>query len=104
MSNDVRGKPLLRTPLVQALLIQTLSLALVLALARGMPFLAETKLTIFAAASLQGAAAALISRLFGLAAWWLLIQALLPVALLATLALHLPPVVFRFSFIVSRGL
>jgi hypothetical protein len=53
---------------------------------------------------LQGAAAALISRLFGLAAWWLLIQALLPVALLATLALHLPPILFLFAFIVSLGL
>jgi hypothetical protein len=94
------GKPLFRTPSVQAVFIQLSSFLLVLALAQGMSIFSETELTLAVAALLQGALAAALSRLFGLATWWLLIQAVFPIALIALLSQQLPPAIFLVAFMV----
>ena len=60
-------------------------------------------LTLLEAAALQGAMAMLITWKIGLAPWWRIIQLLFPVALLAALALRLPPVLFLAVFVVLLG-
>lgn len=90
---------LFRTPAVQAVLIQLSSFLLVLIIAQGMWLLSQAPLTIAGAALTQGALAAVLSRCFGLASWWLLIHFGFPVALVAALALQLPSVVFLVGFL-----
>lgn len=99
-----RGRPLLRAPAVEALLIQVVSLLLAIAFARGIPALFDIRLGIPAGAVTQGAIAAVLSRLRGLASWWLPIQLLFPIALVATLSLRLPPELFLLAFIALLGL
>lgn len=64
----------------------------------------QARWSILAAGLLQGVVAAAISRFFKLAVWWLYIQLLFPVLLLATLSLHLPPSIFLAAFIFLLGL
>lgn len=104
MLDAPRGKPLFRAPAVQAALIQFFSFLLVLAFAHGISLLIEFDITVAAAALLQGVIAALISRLRGLALWWLLIQAAFPAAVLGTLSFHLPPGVFLAAFVALLAL
>lgn len=92
-------KSFILTPAVQALLIQAVSLALVLAFAFGMAALTQVQLTIAAAALLQGAIAAALSRWRAMASWWLPIQFLFPVALIALHALRLPSWIFLAAFL-----
>jgi hypothetical protein len=88
-----------RTPAIQAVLIQLSSFLLVLVLGQGMWLFTEMHLTIAVGALLQGAAAAMLSRCFRLASWWLLIQAVFPIAVIATLSLQFPPEVFLAAFV-----
>lgn len=87
-----------RAPAVGALLIQAMSFAVLLGLIGGgiFPFSPDS----LRAALLQGAIAAALSRLRGLAWWWLPIQFFFPVALVLLLALHLPPWIFLTLFLV----
>jgi hypothetical protein len=100
----LHDKSLLRTPAMQAMLIQLCSFPVVLGIAYAMPLLTELQLTVAVAALLQGAIAAFGSCLCGLALWWLAIQSVFPIALVAMLSLQLPPVVFLVSFIALVGL
>lgn len=90
-------KSLLRAPAVRAMLIQLSAFLLVLSFLHVFPL--HSSLTIPVAAPLQGLIAAAASYIFGLAPWWLLIQAAFPVALIAMLSLHLPPAIFLGAFI-----
>jgi len=95
-------RSLLKTPAFQALLVQAGAVlpcaALVVALE---PF--GHGLTLLQAALLQGLLAAAISWKVGLARWWLPIQLLFPIALLAGLALHFPPWMAAVAFIILLG-
>jgi hypothetical protein len=90
-------------PSAKAVLIQLSSLPLVLLCVRVMPLLTDAALTIAAAALLQGCLSAALSCLFGLASWWVIIQLVFPISLLAALSLQLPPTVFLAGFILLLG-
>ena len=83
---------------MQALAIQCIAATMTLALVFGASRLAGVVLSIGHAALLQGFLAAVLTVWRGLARWWVGMQALFPVALLTTLALHLPPVIFLAAF------
>lgn len=97
-------KALLRAPAVQAVAIQLCAFPAMLGAAWIASRLTQLQLTLAMAAVLQGVLAALLSRLCGLAPWWLGIQSLFPIALLAMLALQLPPFIFLIAFIALLGL
>jgi hypothetical protein len=81
-----------RAPALQAALLQALALLPTLA---GAYVMARWRhpLPLYGAALLQGAFAALLTYICGLAPWWCPIQLVFPVALLGANALHLPPAV-----------
>jgi hypothetical protein len=88
-----------RVPAVQALLIQCAALPpcwLAVVMFSSM----HVDVTLGAAALLQGALAAALSWWRKLAPWWLAIQLLFPLALLAGAGLHLPPWLFLAGFVV----
>lgn len=97
-------KTILRAPAMRAASIQLLAFAFVLALAGAAPLLSVRQPTVAVAVLLQGAIAASLSRLFGLAPWWLAIQAVFPLALVAMLALQLPPGIFLAAFVALLAL
>jgi SAM-dependent methyltransferase len=99
-----RRTPLPAAPAARAVLIQLAAFLLVLGLAHIMPLLADMQLSVGMAALAQGLVAAAISRWCRLAVWWLIIQGVFPVAVLAALALHLPPVIFLIAFLALLGL
>jgi SAM-dependent methyltransferase len=83
---------------VQALLLQGAALPLAWA-ALALLLRAEVPLNLGGAGLVQGAVAAALSRWRGLAPWWLAIQLLFPLALLAGLGLDLPPWLFLAGFV-----
>ena len=88
-----------QTPAVQALLVQLAAL-----LPTGLVFLLWPGFTtlpfsIGHAALVQGIGAALLTRWRHLAAWWIVIELLFPVAALTTAAVHLPPLLFLLGFL-----
>jgi hypothetical protein len=90
--NDRR--PLWRAPALQAAVIQVIAAAPTLA---AVALLAHWHhpASIYGAALLQGSLAALLTPVLRLAAWWIPIQLLFPIALLSAQKLHLPaPVLF----------
>jgi len=89
-------------PALQALLVQAGAVLPCAALALAAEALGHG-LTLLQAALLQGALAAAISWKVGLARWWLPIQLLFPVALLAGLAWHVPPWLAAAAFLVLLG-
>ncbi|MES2407493.1 MAG: class I SAM-dependent methyltransferase [Pseudomonadota bacterium] len=91
-------------PAVQALIIQGISFLLTLLLIRGIWILADLQAGMVLAAFLQGVIAAILTFWRRLAPWWLLIQLLFPVALIAALSLSLPPAIFLVLFIFFLGL
>lgn len=93
-----RKNSISRAPAVRALLFQLLALLLTATFASVLLTFAGIELPILAAALLQGALAALLSRR-SLAPWWMAIQFLFPVAAVALNALHLPPAIFLAAFI-----
>lgn len=94
----------LRAPAIQALLIQCLSFLVMLVLIRGLWMFGGVPVTVFAAALLQGAIAAVISHWRGLAPWWLPIRLIFPGALMAVHALQLPSAIFLCAFILLLSL
>lgn len=99
----LRGLALLRVPAVQAVLIQSFCFLIVLGLAQGASLLGGVQMTIAMAAILQGVMTAAVTRVCGLAPWWIFIQAIFPISLAAVLALQLPPAVFLIAFVASVG-
>jgi hypothetical protein len=91
------GFSFFRAPAVRALLIQAMSFAIVLGLVSAgiIPFAPGS----LSAALLQGVMAATLSRLRGLAWWWLPIQFFFPLALVLLLAQRFPPWIFLASFL-----
>ncbi|MFL6658988.1 MAG: class I SAM-dependent methyltransferase [Massilia sp.] len=87
-----------RAPAVQALLLQLLAYPLTLA---AVFFLARSGVVVGmeGAALVQGAFAAILARLRGLAVWWLAIELAFPLTLLQAQALHIPPLVFLGAFL-----
>jgi SAM-dependent methyltransferase len=87
-----------RAPALQALLIQCgavpLAYALIAILLRF-----DVPLNLAGASLVQGAIAAALSRWRKLAPWWLAIQLLFPLALLAGVGLRLPPWLFLAGFL-----
>ncbi|GAB3537489.1 hypothetical protein GCM10027343_00760 [Noviherbaspirillum agri] len=81
------------------MLIQLLSFALVWLIATGLSVLTEWQLTVAVAALLQGGIAALLASLRRMAAWWIPIHFLFPVALILLLAVGLPSWIFLLTFI-----
>jgi SAM-dependent methyltransferase len=95
----VRQWPGWHTPALRALAIQFVAAMLTLAIVLLTSRLADIAVSIGLAALLQGALAAVLTAWRGLARWWIAMQALFPLALLTTLALHLPPVLYLAAFL-----
>jgi hypothetical protein len=87
-----------RAPALQALLLQGAALPFSILLSLSLAS-AHVDLTLAGAALLQGALAAALSRLRGLAWWWLPIQALFPLALVGGVGLRLPSWLFLAAFV-----
>jgi hypothetical protein len=85
-------------PALEALIIQVVACVSALMLTGAAAALMQLDVPIHWTALLQGSIASGISRWRGMARWWLIIQLLFPIAILATLELHLPPVVFLAAF------
>jgi hypothetical protein len=64
----------------------------------------DTTAPVALAALLQGGLAAMMSYWRGLARWWLFIQLLFPVAIVATQLLQLPPTLYLAAFVFLLGL
>lgn len=92
----------LKIPALQALLVQAGAVLPCAALAVAAD-MAGFGLTLLHAALLQGVLAAALSWKLGLARWWLPIQLLFPLAVLAGLALHFPPWLAGAAFLVLLG-
>jgi SAM-dependent methyltransferase len=92
----------LRVPALQALLVQAGALLPCAALAVAADAVGAG-LTLLQAALLQGLLAAALSWKLGLARWWLPIQLLFPLAVLAGLALRLPPWLAGIAFLILLG-
>ena len=95
-------RSLLKAPAFLALLVQAGALLPCAALAVALDALGHG-LTLLQAALLQGLLAAGIGWKVGLARWWLPIQLLFPIALLAGLALQLPPWLAAAAFLLLLG-
>ncbi|MGW8393317.1 class I SAM-dependent methyltransferase [Pseudoduganella sp. HUAS MS19] len=93
---------ILKTPALQALLVQAGALLPCAALAVALESFG-LGLTLLQAALLQGVLAAGLGWKVGLARWWLPILLLFPIALLAGLALHLPPWLAAAAFLLLLG-
>jgi len=94
---------LARAPAVRALLLQCAAAPLTLA---SIYLLASFRFPVdyLTVALVQGAIAAILTWKLALAPWWRAIQLLFPVAVLATLALQLPPWLFLLLFLFLLGL
>jgi len=79
-------------PIYKAVLSQGIALLLVKLLAALMPEQLIARLI------LQGSIAAMLGRLLKLPYWWVPINLLLPLTIVTTLSLHLPPWVFLLAF------
>ncbi|MFC0133030.1 SAM-dependent methyltransferase [Massilia eurypsychrophila] len=88
-----------RAPAVQALLLQ-LAAAPLTVVAAFLLLRAGAPVSLAGAALLQGIFAAALSGWRRLAPWWLAIQLLFPLALLAGVALQLPPMLFLGGFLI----
>lgn len=80
-------------PLIIAVLAQGIALLLLKLLAPLLPDLLPARLL------LQGSVAAMAGRLLKLPYWWVPINLLLPLAVVATLSLQLPPWLFLLTFV-----
>lgn len=84
---------------MQALVLQSLACTVTATLGLVLPLCTNFELSIGSAAVVQGVLAAGLTVWRALARWWIAIQLLFPVTLLAVLALHLPPFIFLFGFV-----
>lgn len=93
-------KPLHRAPAVLALVLQVLSFVCTLLLIVGLDAVFGMAVHVLAAAAMQGALAAALSRLCKQAPWWMAIQFFFPIVLVLVLGLHLPPTLFLGAFLI----
>lgn len=99
-----RHRNFFSTPAMQALLMQILAVPLVLLISEILSSMTELQLTIATAALVQGAIAALLARLRGMAPWWLFIQLLFPFAVIVGIAFRLPSWIYLSAFLALLGL
>ena len=83
-------------PAILALLLQTAAFAVALLFART----TQVQMPVLLFALLCGAIAAVLSRIAGLAKWWLLIQLLFVPALVLALSLEISPNLFLAAFLI----
>lgn len=91
-------RPLSIPPAVQAFLIQSLAMAMTLAMAFLVLPLLDVQANVAMAVLLQGAIAAALTRWRRLAPWWLPIQCLFPIAAALVLSFGLPSWIFLAAF------
>lgn len=91
---------LLQTPALRAFLLQVVSFFITLIVVATGELLFEKEVPLVVWALLQGVFAAALSRWARLAVWWVCIQLLFPVALLAMQEARLPPLVCLGIFLV----
>lgn len=89
-----------RIPAFQALLGQAISFVIVLVVAFALSSVADAGMPVAIAALLQGLFAALAARRMDMDAWWIPIQLLFPVSLVALLAVSLPSWIYLAAFTV----
>ena len=90
-----------KTPILGALMAQVVAMPLVAAVTALLSGMVDQTPLIAFALFLQGAIAAVICRLFGLASWWLLIAFLFPLAMAGTMFVgNLPAWPFGIAFLV----
>jgi SAM-dependent methyltransferase len=99
MQRTSERRPFTRLPAVRALSMQVLSLLLVVPAAIALSRLGGLVIPLVVVVLAQGAAATLLSRLIGLASWWLLIQLAFVPLLYVAAALALPPGVYLAGFL-----
>lgn len=100
MTQHVAGRrSFILLPAVRALIMQVLSLLLVVPAAVALAHLDGFVISLFAVVLGQGIVAAMLSRLIGLASWWLLIQFAFVPLLYAAAAFALPPGVYLAGFL-----
>lgn len=95
---------ILRTPAIQALLLQIAGFFIVLLIATLSDRGWGLSLSILGATLLQGMIAAALSWWRGQAFWWWIIHLLFPIFLILALALRLPPTLFLAAFLVFLAL
>lgn len=88
-----------RLPAIQALLIQLGSFFLILVTRYTVFTLIGVQISLVLSVFLQGVMAAALSRLIGLATWWMLIQFTFSAGLVIVPALHLPSSFFLAAFL-----
>ena len=98
--NGAAMRSLVRLPAIRALGMQILSLVLVVGGAVLLVRMADLDVSILTIVLAQGLVAALLSRLIGLASWWLPIQFAFVPLLYVTAMLQLPPGVYLAGFLV----
>ena len=95
-----RSRPVFcRIPAVLALVAQLIAFGAVLLLAFVLPALDGSQISIVIAAVIQGGLAAVLARSFRLAAWWAPIEFCFPIAVVASSAVQLPPLVYLAAFL-----
>ena len=94
----------IRLPAVRALLTQVLSLLLVVPSAIALAHLGHYFIPLYAVVLAQGLVAALLSRLIGLASWWILIQFAFVPLLYVAAAFALPSGVYLAGFLLLLAL
>ncbi len=93
-----------RAPAIQALVLQLIAGFAMWLIAGAVDYLANEALTLLQAAILQGVLAASMTIWRRLALWWVLIQLVFPLCLLATMALQFPPIIFLAAFLFMLAL
>lgn len=86
-------------PAFQALLIFMLAHVLTLAITSGLGILAGWQIGLLSAVSLQGLLAALLTRYRKMARWWVVIQALFPLAFYWLMTWRMPSWIFLVFFV-----
>lgn len=94
----------LKAPAVQALAIQVVAALLSFGFCRFLSSHITSQISIGETILLQGFVAATITAWRKLAGWWIAIQFVFPVAVLAVFALQFPPVLFLMAFLFLLGL
>lgn len=103
MTRPPAAPPRRLLPVVLALAAQLVGAGLAFGGAHALAALGGMAAPLLAIAAVQGAAAALVGRAFGLAGWWLILNGVLPPAAVGALALALPNWVYLALFFVLLG-
>jgi hypothetical protein len=95
----IYSKSIFTAPAVIALTIQATAFVLALLITSSVSMSTGFDASLLLIAFIQGSLASVISRWRRMAPWWLFIQFFFPLAVLAALSLHIPPVIFLAAFL-----